>query len=146
MEQFYSFDFSNSAMSQENFRNKSGFDIENDDRLKNKAIYFSKLKFDKNKKKFSKKTNIYPKNKSDTLSLIKDAKNGIKIENFLSCYPSMKEDLMDLVKISGRHRKILIIKGKKDFQLTAFYFHPQSWLLVSEQTINLWHDPRNSIK
>ncbi|ABW98158.1 hypothetical protein HAN_2g341 (nucleomorph) [Hemiselmis andersenii] len=142
LEDFLIYNFSNQTINQEDLRNKSGIDIENDDRLKKKINFFSKIKFEKKKRKFLKVKFNYLKNKSDTLNLIKNAKNGIKIENFLDSYDNMKKDLINLVKISGRHRKLIIIKGKNDFHLTAFYFHPKTWIFVSHKTVNNWHNPK----
>mmetsp|Transcript_1001 Transcript_1001/g.2181 ORF Transcript_1001/g.2181 Transcript_1001/m.2181 type:complete len:149 (+) Transcript_1001:41-487(+) len=140
LEELLIYHYFNQTITQETIRNKSGFDIENQDRLKKKIKNFIKIKFDKKKREFRKIKTVYPKNKSDIVSLIKNAKYGIKIENFLDCYVGIKKDWLDLVKFSGRHRKLIMLKGKTDFFLTVFFFQTKSWIFVSKKTVQNWHN------
>ena len=136
---FLVFNFEENFLPQEILRIKSGFDIENNDRLKKKLKQVSIVRFDENQRIFYKLSKTFPKNKSETLSLIRNAHKGIKIEIFLNSYENCKQDLLDLVKISGRNRKLMIIKGSDNFSLSFFPSSVSHWIFVSRQTIQKWH-------
>lgn len=123
----------------ENLRNLTGIDVESNDRLKNSLSNFSTIKFDKRSKFFLRRRKNYLQNKSDMTLLIRNSSKGIKVYNIINSYDNSKNDLLDLAKISGKNRKLIMIRDFKKNGLTIFPLTRLDWIQVSKKTVQQWH-------
>lgn len=140
---FIETNFSENSFIQEKIRILSSFDLECNDRLKIFFFFSSDYRLCKRNRLIFKKKKNFVKNKLDIFTLIKKSKKGIKIQDLLSSYEEVNDDLLDLVKISGRNRKLIILKGLSSLQLSIFFLDPSNWIVVSNKTVERWHSIKN---
>jgi hypothetical protein len=123
----------------EKFRVENAIDIDVNDHLKKNINNNLNLKYNLETQEYEMSKIDYPKNISETFFLIEKSVGGICIENFLDSYVNVKKDLLEIVKYSGKYRKIVILKGNLNQQLTIFPFDKENWMFISKEAIKLWH-------
>ncbi|AFP65576.1 hypothetical protein CMESO_424 (nucleomorph) [Chroomonas mesostigmatica CCMP1168] len=127
------------SANKEIFRMKTKVDFDIDDQFKKKIHLDSNVKYDLESQTYVVSQTDYPKNLSETIFLIKRCTGGLYIRNFLNSYRKIKTDLLNLATYTGKYRKIIILRGTYDYQLTVFSFENENWIFISDETIRLWH-------